>query len=112
MLNPNGRPKIPEDLKDARKMNKFDFELTLLQYLRKTETELKTICDDNRTPALDLIVCKVILEAAAIGDAKRLDFLLTRLIGKPVEKIEHSGLDDDNRTIIILPSNNREEVQE
>lgn len=84
--NPAGRAKLPEDIKEARGLNKIQFERMLNRYLAMSAPEIKTIAESPKTPALDLIVAKVIYEAIKKGDDKRLDFMLNRLIG-PVKQI-------------------------
>ena len=108
VLNPLGRPKVPEDIKDARKMNKLEFERLLNKYLSMTAKEINEVLLHPETPSLDIIVCQVIIKAAARGDYLRLNFLLDRLIGKPKEIIQHEAINLDDVPVIILPSNNRE----
>ena len=55
----------------------------------------------KKTPALDLVVIKVLIEAIRKGDEKRLGFLLDRTIGKVKEEIEVTGTPHDELMSII-----------
>ena len=87
-LNPNGRPRMPEYMKAAKKLNKIKFEEILNKYINCTIDDLQMHLKDKNTPALDLIVIKVLLEGIKRGDEKRLGFVLDRLIGKVKDSIE------------------------
>lgn len=96
---------MPDDLRQARALNRVEFERLLNLYLTKTKSELDELAgvppDDEdeespsyakrlrdvatfaaKVPALDLVVIQLIRFAIVEGDEKRLGFLLDRLIGK------------------------------
>lgn len=95
---------MPDDLRQARALNRVEFERLLNLYLTKTKSELDEIAgvppDDDeepslglrrhkdvatfasKVPALDLVVVQLIRFAIVEGDERRLGFLLDRLIGK------------------------------
>jgi hypothetical protein len=85
VTNPNGRPKLPEELKAARALNKQELERLLNEYLSMPIQEIKAKASDPTTPSLHVIVAKIVAEAISKGDQQRLGFLLDRLIG-PVPK--------------------------
>ena len=89
--NPGGRPKLPEDIKEARKLNKVEFERILNKYIHMTGPEIKAVMKDPGTPALDMMILRLIRSAARIGSLATLDFVLDRLIGKVAEPVELSG---------------------
>ena len=89
VLNPNGRPKVPEHIKEARKMTQIKFADILYKHINSTHGELQDMMDNPETPALDMIVVKVLAEAIKHGDEKRLNFILDRTIGKVKEVREH-----------------------
>ncbi len=109
--NPAGRPKTPEYLKKARKMNKIMFEAILQKYIYCTRAELITAYKAPDTPAIDLCVISVLKESATRGDQKRLEFILDRLIGK-VKDVMHFEGGGGAGTVVILPSNNRSKEDE
>lgn len=84
--NPLGRPRMSEDERKARLLNKVEFERVLNRYIRMSMLEIKARVEDPKTPSLEQIVAKVIYEAAKRGDERRLSFILDRLIG-PVKVI-------------------------
>ena len=86
--NPNGRPPMPKEVREAMNMNKILFAELLTKYLGKTLEELVETQKAKDTAALDRIVISVITNAIKKGDDKRLDFLMTRIIGKAESKID------------------------
>lgn len=67
-------------------MNRLEFERILNKYVNLTLAEIKAEAEKPDTPAIEVVVAKVIAEAIKRGDEKRLEFLLNRLIG-PVKII-------------------------
>lgn len=80
--NPSGRPKIPQEIKDAQKLTQTRFVILVNKYLNMNREELGLAAQDAKTTTLELIVLKVIQQAIARGDQIRLTFILDRLIGK------------------------------
>lgn len=81
--NPNGRPPIPEDIKSARQLNQVEFERTVNSLMEKNKEQLTAILKDPKTPALVMLVARIVRTAMWSADTKRLDFLLNRMVGKP-----------------------------
>lgn len=80
-----GRPKIPEEIKGLRLINQREVELMLNKFLTKPVDELVEFSTNKKNPTLEVLVARVLVEAIRSGDEKRLDFIFTRLIGKPME---------------------------
>lgn len=81
--NPGGgRPRLPEDIKEARKALKFEFERTGMSQLRSTSDQLKKILSSPESSALEMATASIILKAVTKSDHLRLDFILNRLIGR------------------------------
>lgn len=101
--NPNGRPKLPEYLKKARKMNKTLLDEYMNKYINCPITELhrivteemKRVKGENKTEsevnAMEMMIIKVILEGTKKGDYKHIDFILDRTIGKVKDVVEVQG---------------------
>lgn len=89
--NPNGRPPLPPDLKGARQLNKIELERMLNECIYLSASEIKSQLQDPTTPAIRLIVLKIVGEAISKGDEKRLNFLLDRLIGAVKKEIDLGG---------------------
>lgn len=86
--NPKGRPPLPKDLRDAKMMNKRKFAELLMKYLTYSLDELKELKSRKDTPSLERIVIAVITNAISKGDERRLDFLMTRIIGKAKDELD------------------------
>lgn len=106
--NPNGRPKTPDDLKEALKMTRVEFQQLLVKYLAYDLYQLAEKQKDPRTTALDRIVISVITNAIKKGDQQRLDFLMNRIIGKVRDEIDHTSGGSPVKAVLVLPSNGRE----
>ena len=87
-----GRPKTPPDILEARKVNQAEFERILNKYLYTSRAELKKIIETPGTPMIEVVVASILAQAALKGDQTRLEFVLSRLLGKVKERVEVSGL--------------------
>jgi hypothetical protein len=108
VLNPHGRPKIPEDLKKARKLTKTRAAQLFELFMNKSVEELEKVCKDKKTTVLEGMIARVAMKAIQEGDPKRLDFMLDRTIGKVKEVKEIQlpkpmiveNLEDGNKTLL------------
>jgi hypothetical protein len=74
---------------EGRKITKVMWEEALYKYMHKTHIELKQLLQDpGQTPAFELMVISILTRAIGGGDPVRAEFLLKRMIGPVVEKIE------------------------
>lgn len=84
----SGNPAGPNTvLGEAAKLNKSTTTRLLNKFLFMDRSDLQEIMLNPKTPLVELIIGKVVEQAIKYGDQKRLDFLLTRLIG-PVKQEE------------------------
>lgn len=83
-----GRPPLPDDVKELRKLNKAELEKTLNECLCYTPSQLKKIKDDPESTMLQLFVVSILTHGTNKGDHQRLGFLLDRLIGKVLDRIQ------------------------
>lgn len=88
-----GRPPLPEDLKQARKLLRDDFERISHGLLQLSKTKLQEVMKDPDTPALELLVASIIAKGVSGGDQHRTEFLLDRLIGPVPKAVEISDPD-------------------
>lgn len=86
--NPNGRPNVPEDLKQARNLNRIELDRLLNKMLGSTKAELETILKNPSSTLLEITVCGILAKAAQGGDHQRLNFILERLVGKVKDVVE------------------------
>lgn len=84
--NPEGRPRIPMDLREARSVNKVEFDRVLNKYMYLKAPEINAALKSDELPMMELVVAKIVAKAFNEGDQRRLEFILDRLIGKvPLE---------------------------
>lgn len=88
--NPRGPKPVPLEDRMKLRLSHAQFVLTANKYLFSTKEEIRSILNDPNTLALDLAVVSLIHEAIK-GDGRMLELLLSRLIGKVTQPIEHSG---------------------
>lgn len=86
--NPNGRPRMPQDLRNVKKLKEDEFKAIVSLYAHMTKNELLDVIQDPATPVLHLSVCSILSKVVKEGDHARLDFLLNRTIGKVKETKE------------------------
>lgn len=80
--NPDGRPRIPLDLKEARSVNKIEFDRVLNKYMYLCAPDINSSLKSDKLPMIELVVAKIIAKAFNEGDQRRLEFIIDRLIGK------------------------------
>lgn len=60
------------------------------KFSNMTRDELQDVVKDPKSTMLEIMIASVIVKAAESGDYSRLDFLLSRSIGKVKEEIENT----------------------
>lgn len=91
--NPNGRPPLPPDIKEARALNKVELDRVLNRFAYMPPDQIEEVLKHPETTSLETAVGKILLEAGKHGDDRRLDFIITRLVGNVPKVHEHSGPD-------------------
>lgn len=86
--NPKGAPRVPPELKELRKLNSQLVTKIFNQYSQMNAEELKRIYQDPGVPVFDKALVKVLMNNAANGDYKGINFILDRTAGKVKEKVE------------------------
>jgi len=86
--NPNGAPKIPDEIKEARKLNKIQVEEILNKFLNWPLSDLVLFTQKKESPVLEVLVARILLEGIKKGDQVRLEFIFQRLVGKVKEEID------------------------
>jgi len=86
--NPSGRPKLPNDVLEARKQNTTSVARILNNFMNMDMDSLKSIMNNKETPALEMMIGRIVIEAIKSGDQTRLNFILDRSIGKVIDKME------------------------
>ncbi len=88
--NPGGKIKVPDDIKEARKLTQIELERTINSLLFLDKEALQARIKDPKTPMIEMIAASIMAQAAVKGDHLRLDFILQRMIGKVKDQIELS----------------------
>ncbi len=86
--NPNGRPKIRADLKKVKLMSSEDAARLLQKIMNMNTREIQAMVEDEQTPAMEMMIARIITKAINEGDPARLNFLFDRTIGKVMERRE------------------------
>ncbi len=89
--NPGGRPKLPGDIAEARKLNQHELERVINKYIWMTKDGLKAAAKDPDTTVMELMVASIVASAIEKGDQMRLEFILARIIGRVRDQLEISG---------------------
>jgi hypothetical protein len=90
--NPTGRPKLPQEIKDLKKLTAQEFITRITKFLYLTKDELKAGINSGQIDVLDLCIRNALIKCAEKGDYWTLDKMMERLIGKARE-----GSPDDSR---------------
>lgn len=101
IVNPGGKPKLSEELREARKVTKQSFEEKLQEFMRLPMVQLEEMMlmyQDNNTKTLDMLVGSIITRAVMDGCVTRMNFLLDRLGVK-------SGFNEGDATITVTTAN-------
>jgi hypothetical protein len=88
--NPNGRPKLPPEIKQIQKMSPTFVRAMINKLSRMTKDELAIHLKDPKTPVLEVTLGSIYAKAIKDGDYMRLNFLLDRTIGKVKEEVDIS----------------------
>lgn len=83
-----GRPKQPEDVREASNLSIVEARATLSKYLKLTLTELEEAMKSRSIPSMDVWIARIVLLGLKNGDYQRLNFMFDRLIGKVTEKVD------------------------
>jgi hypothetical protein len=79
---------LPPELKEARLLNSNKVEELLYKYMNASLEELDAAKANPLTPMMELVVIKILEKAVKEGDHHRLEFLLSRTIGRIVDRVQ------------------------
>lgn len=87
-----GRPQIPPDIKEARKMNREHLEKCLNELLQMGFDDLVVFMENKKRPTIELMAANIIYTATTKADHFRMGFILDRLglVVKKADKEETS----------------------
>lgn len=88
--NPSGRPKVPRDILEARKLNQVELERAVNRLIWLPRAELRALIENPETPMFEMMLASIVAQAAQKGDQTRLEFILQRILGKVKDQLEVS----------------------
>ena len=91
VTNPKGAPKLPPELKAARELNQRELERIINTLLHLSRNQLVQRLKDPKLTMIERIAARILQASESVADEKRLGFILDRMLGKPKERVEHSG---------------------
>lgn len=103
--NPSGRPKLTEDEKRLRKLTKEQFKEIGDIIVSGNTSELDELIHDPKATVLQVAIATAMRAAIEKGDLGNVEILLNRLIGKPKEELEVTGI-----TPTVIKLSNGEEL--
>ncbi len=86
--NPSGKAKVPNDIKEVRKVSQFELERAINRLIWLPLEQLRVVIKDPKTPILEIMLATIMAQCAQKGDQQRLEFLLNRMIGKVKDIID------------------------
>jgi hypothetical protein len=89
--NPNGRPKVPAEIKQLRQINANETTKILNKFILMQYEELVEFVKAKQGTAIEMLVGTILLSGIKEGDQGRLGFFLDRLIGKTPENVNVNG---------------------
>lgn len=89
--NPKGRPAVPADIKAMREFNASEFERVFNKFIFMNQDELTAATKRKDFNVLEMMVLSIMQKAVKEGDQKRMNFLLDRMVGPVVRKVDHTS---------------------
>jgi hypothetical protein len=109
--NPAGRTPLSPEIREIRRLNNENLPAILNKFLDMDREQLNEVAQNPKTPAMELILIKVITEAVKHGDHHRLGFLFDRILGKQADTLNVVGLHLSLvRTLKTLEEKNAEDM--
>lgn len=97
--NPGGRPALPADLVEARKINQIEFERTVNKFLYMPSDEVFKVIDSPKSSVLDRLLGTILYKGAIRGDVKRAEWVMNRMLGKVKENF---FIESNSKSVNVL----------
>lgn len=91
----------PEDVLEARKMNRAEVEAILQKISLMSPDDLEVYAADPSRVMLELFVISIYRKGVKEGDTHRMNFLLDRMVG-PVPKVVDATIKDKGKSQRVL----------
>lgn len=92
--NPNGRPPVPEEIKQLRRLNQPGLERRINKWLHKDYDELKRLLEPQsgaKLKTVDRMIIALCLKSGNRGDVTAFNCLIERIAGKVKTTVQISG---------------------
>lgn len=89
--NPNGRPKMPPEIREAWRLTQQEFVAAACKLLDMTPAEIEGLATNPNSRAIELLLGSIISRGVREGDPKFIAFLTDRLLGRPAGAEDHPG---------------------
>jgi hypothetical protein len=83
-----GRPRLPEELKAAKRLNKTEFEAIINKYLWLPLEELEAAAHDKSIPTIEAWMVAIMVKGRTTGEWSGYEWIAQRLLGKVKEQVE------------------------
>jgi transcriptional regulator with XRE-family HTH domain len=89
--NPKGRPPIPEEIREARKITQAEFERICGKLFYSSVDNLKRVVNDDRAPVMEALVARILLKGIEESSRVELNYFIERFLGKVPEERNVKG---------------------
>ena len=80
-----GRPRIPDELKKSRKLNRLELETILNKYADMTGAQINEALEGAMVPAKELMVANLFSKAIREADPRRIELIWDRMVGPSID---------------------------
>ena len=111
-----GRPPVSPDLKKLMKLNQNELHRLLNATLDATKEDLMKIQKDESAKAVERAFVSIIIKAIQTGDHTRMEWMISRLLGKipDVVHVQEQHVDDESKKALeeyVLERKQRNEAK-
>lgn len=89
--NPGGKPPIPQDVKDAKKLTDTEFHRVCSKLLFNTVSNLKKVVENDQTQVLEALVARILHRGITQASKDELNYFVERFLGKVAESHNFTG---------------------
>jgi hypothetical protein len=87
--HPGYKPKLSPGLKALKKLTTDKIIEDISRTVDMVPEELKQVMTDPESTGMQLALAKIMIEAIRTGDHTKMEWFMSRTVGKVTEKIEH-----------------------
>lgn len=83
-----GRPSLPPELHEIAALKNEHIKKLFTKFLSMTRDEIAEVLSCPNSPMLHVTLGRILQKTAQDGDPRRLEFLLSRVVGKVKDEVE------------------------